>query len=296
MKLWEIKVEIKFECAAAADDVQLELGVLGWSVYEEVILKQAWVIGVFEQEAEAQEAWGMLEPLLEQAGVEFVGVCTMRELPNQDWKDSYKVHFKASQFGPLHWVPEWERATYKVPAGEVVLWLDPGLAFGTGNHETTRLCCERLVSWAQPQSQAVRAGKRIIDAGCGSGILALSASLLGYKAIEGFDNDAEAVRISEENATLNQLTSCVHFFTGDLITGLEGKQADLVMANILAHVLIEFSAPLIAAVAPGGTLVLSGILSQERDRVRDHFAAACPSWAVESRVMGEWSDVMLRRP
>ena len=103
----------------------------------------------------------------------FIGEAVLRSLPDQDWKDSYKAHFKASRFGRLHWVPEWERKSYSLPPGDVVLWLDPGLAFGTGNHETTRLCCERLVSHAEaaarPGARPVES-VRVIDAGCGSGI------------------------------------------------------------------------------------------------------------------------------
>lgn len=295
MNLWEIKVEVDFAKAAKADEVVGECGVAGWSLFEEVILRRAWVLGVFESEDEAVEAFGDLAPQLQEAGVEFISEISLRELADQDWKDSYKAHFKASRFGRLHWVPEWERNSYALPAGDVVLWLDPGLAFGTGNHETTRLCCERLVSWAEQDAPTLRATRRVIDAGCGSGILALSASLLGYTQVEGFDNDPEAVRISEENAALNQMQGRVRFFIGDLISGLEGRQADLVMANILADVLILFSKQLLAAVAPGGTLVLSGILAQERDKVRDHFAAAAPGWRVDSRIMGEWSDVVLVR-
>src|SRR5690606_13383313 len=99
------------------------------------------------------------------------------------------------------WVPVWERASYQVTNDDVVVWLDPGLAFGTGNHETTRLCCERLVSWSGARAREAR----VVDAGCGSGILALSAARLGFDDVRGFDHDAEAVRVSEENAALNEL-------------------------------------------------------------------------------------------
>lgn len=296
MNLWEYKIEIAQVNAETADNVLLELGVEGWSVFEEVILKQAWVQGVFQSKEEGLEHWEQLRPLLTEQGVKFIGAMESRELVEQEWKDSYKAHFKASKFGRLHWVPEWERGNYQVPAGDVVLWLDPGLAFGTGNHETTRLCCERLVSWAVSKNEHDLAKLRIVDAGCGSGILALSAALLGFAKIEGFDNDPEAVRISEENAALNKLEGKVRFFTGDLISGLAGREVDFMMANILADVLMIFSSQLLGAIAPGGTLVLSGILAQERDKVRNHFAAAAPGWIVESRIMGEWSDVVLVRP
>ena len=291
MQLAEIKTEIVPAGTEAADNVLLELGIDGWSILEDAIAKRAWIVGVFATPSEARRRWTELVSLLQEAAVECLGDPVVRDLGDRDWKDSYKAHFKAWQFGRLHWVPEWERATYRIPSDEVVLWLDPGLAFGTGNHETTRLCVERLVTFAESHPEA-----RVIDAGCGSGILALSASLLGYRDVVGFDNDPEAVRVSEENAALNQMAGRVKFYEGDLITGLAGRQGDIVMANILADVLVRFARELLAAVAPGGTLVLSGILAQERDKVRDAFAAAAPGWAVDSRIMGEWCDVQLVRP
>ena len=297
MELTEIKAEIPATDANAADDLLLELGVEGWSILEDAIAKRAWVVGIFAGEAEARARWEELRPLLANAGVGLVGEAVERALGDRDWKDSYKAHFHAWRFGRLHWVPVWERATFALPAGEAVLGLAPGLAFGTGNHETTRLCVERLVVLAAQAGGGRReAGGRVIDAGCGSGILALSAALLGYGDITGFDNDAEAVRVSGENAALNGLTGRVNFSTGDLVSGLAGRQADVLLANIQADVLMRFARELLGAVAPGGTLVLSGILAMERDAVRAVFVAAAPGWAVDSRLMGEWSDVVLTRP
>ncbi len=296
MSLYESKTEISPEAVDAIDEVLLELGVDGWSLLQDVIVKRAWLVGIFAAEAEAQARWAELKPLLQAALPELVvGEPEGRALADQDWRDSYKAHFKASQFGRLHWVPVWEREKFQPGAGEVVIWLDPGLAFGTGNHETTRLCCERLVVLAAQAGDRV-GGLRVVDAGCGSGILALSAAKLGFKQVEGFDNDPEAVRVSEENAALNELTGAVTFFTGDLVSGLAGRQADVLLANIQADVLMRFVGELTAAVAPGGALVLSGILAIELERVRGVFAAAVPAWKVESRVMGEWSDVALSRP
>jgi ribosomal protein L11 methyltransferase len=298
MNLVEIKAGIAPSSVEAADNVLLETGVEGWSIYEEVITPQAWLLGVFASETEARASWTELWPQLEAAAVSVLGAPTVRPLGDQDWKESYKAHFKAWRFGRLHWVPEWERATYRVPTGEVVLWLDPGLAFGTGNHESTRLCCERLVAFAEKQETEGGRGKklRVIDAGCGSGILALSAALLGFRDIVGFDNDPEAVRVSGQNAALNHLAGHVRFFAGDLITGLAGRQADLVLANIQADVLQRFAAELTGAVAPGGTLVLSGILAVEGDQVRAAFAAVAPGWSMTSRTLGEWCDLQIVRP
>jgi len=212
-------------------------------------------------------------------------------VPDTNWKESYKIHFKAWKFGELNWVPVWERDTFVLPAGEQVLWLDPGMAFGTGNHETTRLVVERLVDYKQRNG----AKGRVLDAGCGSGILALSAIKLGFNDVAGFDNDGVAVQVSEANAGLNAMAGAARFFVGDLVTGLAGHQAELVLANIQADVLVHHSRELVAAVAPGGELVLSGILAGEADRVATAFAGIVPDWRSDSREMGEWSDLVLRR-
>ena len=286
MSLTEIKAEIPATAVEETDVLLQELGAEGWSLLEDAIAKRAWVVGVFADEATARAAWVTLQPQLASASEPVV-----RLLADQDWRDSYKAHFKAWRSGRLHWVPVWERGTYVVPPGDVALWLDPGLALGTGNHETTRLCCERLVAYAARHGTR----GRVLDAGCGSGILALSAALLGFAEVAGFDNDPEAVRVSQENAALNERQGAVAFFVGDLVSGLAGRQADLLLANIQADVLMRFAADLVAAVAPGGVLVLSGILAVESGNVRQAFAAAAPGWAIEGRTLGEWSDLMLTR-
>ncbi len=298
MKLHELKAEILAEHSDVADDTLLEHGVAEWSLLQDAIARRAWVVGIFPGEAEARAGWEELSPLLVAAGVGVAGEPVLRALADQDWRDSYKAHFKAWRCGRLHWVPVWERGTYAVFPGDVVIWLDPGLAFGTGNHETTRLCCERLVAFAQCGIRNAECGidqMRVLDAGCGSGILALSAARLGFGTVAGFDNDPEAVRVSRENAALNGLAEAVEFFTGDLVSGLAGRQAELVLANIQADVLMRFAPELLGAVALGGELVLSGILAMELERVRAVFAAAAPGWVVESRTLGEWSDLRLAR-
>ncbi len=293
MALLEVKTEIPAAGANTADDRLLELGLGNWSVLEDVIVKRAWLVGICADEDEARTQWNDLALQLATEGVEPLSPPTFRSLADADWRDSYKAHFHAWQFGRLHWVPTWEREKFVLPSGDAVLWLDPGLAFGTGNHETTRLCVERLVTLAEEHGTT----GRVIDAGCGSGILALSAVLLGFQDVIGFDNDPEAVRISEENAALNGLASRVRFFTADVQSGLadEKARAQVLLANIQADVLMRFAVDLVAAVAPGGTLILSGILAHENAQVRTAFEECTPGWTVNARVMGEWSDVVLTR-
>ena len=294
MALFKIKSEIPFPSAEAVDSTLLDNELQNWSVLEDVILRRAWLVGIFPDEFEAAVAWKAVMPLLADAGVVVVGEPERQAMGDADWRESYKAHFHAWKFGRLHWVPVWERETFKLPMGDAVLWLDPGMAFGTGNHETTRLCVERIVEVTESEKRD-RSALRVIDAGCGSGILALSAALLGYGSVVGFDNDPEAVRVSEENAELNGVAGNVRFYVGDLASGFGEGPGDIVFANILANVLIQYARELTAAVAKGGTLILSGILAIEVEQVKAAFAAVAPDWRQESRVLGAWSDVVLVR-
>jgi ribosomal protein L11 methyltransferase len=287
--LTEIRIEIPADAADAANDVLLEAEDGGWSLLEDALARRAWIVGIFPEEAAARSRWAALRPLLPGAAR---GEPQLRAVAESDWRDSYKAHFQAWHFGRLHWVPLWERATFALPEGHAALWLDPGMAFGTGNHETTRLCCERLVTRVAADGPP----PRVIDAGCGSGILALSAAILGCGEVAAFDNDPEAVRISGENAAMNGLADRVRFSVADLASGLVGRSADLVLANIQADVLVRHVRELVRAVAPGGELVLSGILAAEGRAVQAAFTAAAPGWSSDSRPLGEWCDVVLRRP
>lgn len=285
--VFEFKVEVALSAVPAIEDLLAEQEEQRLMVLEDKPSGRAWLTGYFEARDAAQGAWRGFAPLLDPEWL--ATEPTFSELVDKDWKESYKEHFKAWKFGRLHWVPVWEREAFRLPEGEEVLWLDPGMAFGTGNHETTRLVVERLVRLAAEKG----IGGRVIDAGCGSGILALSAAKLGFASVAAFDNDPLAVEVSRENGELNGLAGRVDFYVGDLVTGLAGRQAELVLANIQADVLMRFARELLESVAPGGVLVLSGILATELAQVQEAFAAQTPGWRADARVLGEWSDLVL---
>jgi ribosomal protein L11 methyltransferase len=285
----EVTLPVPADQVDALDEFLLEFGEPRWMLTQDLPTASAKLVGVFETRVEADSAFSMLRA----ADARFAtGGAVFKELADADWRDSYKAHFKAWNFGSLHWVPVWEREKFALPAGHQVIWLDPGLAFGTGNHETTRLCCERLVALAREHGTA----RSVVDAGCGSGILALSAAALGFREVVGFATDPVAVQISAENAVANELSSRVAFYEDDLISGLANRRADIVLANIQADVLMRFAHALLNAVNPGGSLVLSGILARENEQVRDVFQKAAKGWTCEFRILGEWSDVLIGRP
>ena len=181
--------------------------------------------------------------------------CTVEEVPEQDW-----VRLTQSQFAPIRitdrlWiVPSWTAA----PEPDAInIELDPGMAFGTGSHPTTRLCLEWLC-------ENVRPGLSMLDYGCGSGILAIAAARLGACPVLGLDIDARAVEASNENAARNGVAGIVRAaHSGETVTAL----FDLVAANILTNPLCTLAPVIAARVAPGGRVALSGVLEQQAAQV-----------------------------
>lgn len=192
-----------------------------------------------------------------------------REVPDEDW-----VRLTQSQFGPIQvgdriWIiPSWHAADPELPSaggrdGDVVrIELDPGLAFGTGSHPTTHLCLEWLAG--RPL-----AGSTLLDYGCGSGILAIAAAMLGASSVEAVDIDEQAVQSTRDNALNNrvQVNACLPDAFGP-------GQFDVVVANILSNPLKVLAPMLANRVAPGGSLVLSGVLERQAREV----AAAYAPW------------------
>ena len=207
-------------------------------------------------------------------------------IPDEDWKFSYRKHFKVEVISPRLVVrPPWESVA-PVP-GQKVLTLDPGIAFGTGQHPTTRACLDAIDALA-----AEDAGRTFLDVGCGSGILAIAAALEGFREVRGFDNDPDAVRNANENAAANGLGAL--FFEGDLSAPDVTAPADVVAANVLAPVLVRFAREVGALVNPGGRLILSGILDEQYGEVRDAYAALGFA-EISSRLIGEWRTGLFSR-
>ncbi len=206
------------------------------------------------------------------------------EVVGDAWRDAWKEHYKPYAIAEgLVVRPPWE--PYEAKAGEKVLELEPGRAFGTGLHETTRLVARAIRAHASEVQ-----GKLVIDVGCGSGILALSAIALGAGRAVAIDNDPEAIDVTRENAARNALTDRVDASTTD-VAALD-LEAPLVLANIEARVLIPMAKDLQRRVAPGGLLLLSGILVPQKDDVR----AAYPDMELlDSPALGEWVLLALRK-
>lgn len=282
--MYEVRAELS---KAEFDELEMLIfetdGLEGWNLYENFENKGYRLQGVFDTEGEARAK------AVELSGkVDLEADLSVAELKDSDWKDSYKDHFKPWSVGNLHWVPTWLKSEYELPEGHEAVWLDPGMAFGTGNHGTTRLCVEQLIAYRDSGVDLSRVS--VLDAGCGSGILAISAAKLGFMNVAGFDIDEDAVRIAQENAKDNQVT-VIDFHVGDLDTGLRGRSADCLLANILSKTLLEFSTQLVASTSPGGSLILSGILGTEAENVRERFARFDELGKCSITYLDEWAAI-----
>lgn len=199
-----------------------------------------------------------------------------------DWLDAYKKYFKVTRLGERLVIrPSWE--PFEAGPGDVVVTVDPGRAFGTGTHESTRLVMTQL-------DRLVRGGERVLDVGCGTGILAICALKLGASEAYCIDVDPDAIEVTLENAASNQEEARVKASTQPVEEVAEIYP--LVLANIQATVLIPLAAAIAARVAPEGLLLLSGILVGQEDDVR----AAYPEFTLEaSPVEGEWISLVLKK-
>ncbi|AOE87682.1 50S ribosomal protein L11 methyltransferase [Pseudomonas sp. TCU-HL1] len=187
----------------------------------------------------------------------------IERIEDQDWERSWMDNFQPMRFGRRLWiVPSWHAAP---EPNAVNLLLDPGLAFGTGTHPTTALCLEWL------DGQALD-GCEVLDFGCGSGILAIAALLLGARQAVGTDIDMQALEASRDNASRNGIDPAR--FPVYLPADLPAKPAEVVVANILAGPLVSLAPQITSLVAPGGRLALSGILAEQADEVRAAYADA----------------------
>ena len=205
---------------------------------------------------------------------------------------------------PVEWVEEWRRFYVPIEVGErlllcpswleppsserMVITLDPGAAFGTGQHATTRLCLA-AVEWAHVEGGAV------LDVGCGSGLLAIAAAKLGARAVLGCDIDEHAVEIARQNAEANGVGPRLDLLVGSVDVARQRAPFDVIVANISSTVAVELAGPMAALLAPGGRVILGGFLARDRDEVAAAAVAAGLELRDEATEEG-WCVLMGVRP
>jgi ribosomal protein L11 methyltransferase len=231
------------------------------------------VVGLFAPDADVAAVLRTLQQALD---LPSVPACRLRRLQEQDWVRVWMDRFRPMRFGARLWICPTDQTPADPGPEAVVVTLDPGLAFGTGTHETTALCLEWLDRHLAP-------GADVIDYGCGSGILAVAAARLGARHIQAVDIDPQALYATGENARKNGVAERI---TGLAPEQLPARPVDCLLANILAGPLIGFAPRFAGLLRPGGSLVLSGILHDQAPEVA---AAYRDGFAMEPAVRrGDW--------
>ena len=225
----------------------------------------------------------------------------IRRLAEKDWTEAWKRQYQTQRVGRRTViVPAWEE--YAPAPGEVVLRLEPGMAFGTGLHPTTRLCLRALEEYCPP-------GGDLLDVGTGSGVLAIAAAKLGARSVLALDADQAAVSVARENVSMNGVDEQVtvrhgtlpggdavpvHFLSDGKLDLLETGHFDLILVNILAHVIIGLAPAISTRLAPGGTVIAAGLIDTQEQLVAESFQA------VGLRIVGraqekDWVSLIARR-
>lgn len=214
---------------------------------------------------------------------------SLEKVHNNDWTNSYKHHFKTWSYKNFNFIPEWERDQVQLNSEDIPIYIDPGMAFGTGAHETTRLCIEFLID---QYNSVQKTHGALLDVGCGSGILSILAKHIGFNHVLGIDNDNDAISNARLNARLNfsQINIALE---KTALEKVKEKSFLCVIANIQSDVLISNSIKLVELA--NSCLILSGILNYEVNDVIKVFQKnlnhKMPEFKHEVKSKGEWSTI-----
>lgn len=209
-----------------------------------------------------------------------------QELAEEDWADNWKKYYEPARIShQLTIVPSWTE-DYQPSPGEKLLRLDPGMAFGTGTHPTTKLSLYAL-------EQVLRGGERVLDVGTGSGVLSIAAVQLGAEQVFAYDLDEVAVKVAQENIDLNPGSDQIQIAAGNLLVGVE-ERAQVIVANILADILVLLTEDAYRLLEEEGYLIMSGIIADKWSMVRE--AAEAAGFYLERQMIeGEWNAGIFKK-
>lgn len=233
----------------------------------------------FSEEEDIDSIVASLKDQIEEKGL---GKISINDLDDEDYLNNWKKYFKPFKIGQNIIIkPSWE--DYKEKEDDIIIDIDPGMAFGTGTHETTSLCIEAL-------EENVKKGDTVFDIGCGSGILSIVSAKLGAKNLVAIDLDPACVRISKENIEKNNLSDIIEVKHGDLLDVLEGE-ADIIVANIIAEAILSITGDIKDYLKGGGIFISSGIILDKRDRVLESLRNN--GFKIEEiKTQGEWVSII----
>lgn len=250
----------------------------------EVLLKEEQKPGVTFYLDDDENGRALLKQIEERFANEEGGTFSLssRVADDEEWKDNWKEYFKPAKVTERLVVkPSWEK--YERKEGDLVIEIDPGMAFGTGTHATTGMCMQLLENYIDSPKDVV------LDVGCGSGILAMAAALLGAERVVGVDLDPVAVEVAKENVAQNSLTDRIEIAEGDLTKGLSLK-ADIVVANLMADLVIMLAKDVAKHLCGKGIFISSGILVEKRTQV-EQALAECGFRILEVREKDGWCAI-----
>lgn len=265
------------------DVIDLSNRKAGWDFLgintENLNLEELKIKAYFSQEEDIESILAFLKENIEGKGL---GSVSTDEIEDEDFLNNWKQYFKPFKIGENIIIkPSWEE--YKEKEGDIIIEIDPGMAFGTGTHETTSLCIEGLEKYLQK-------GDKVFDIGCGSGILSIASAKLGAGEITAIDLDPMCVKVSQENISKNNLADMVEVKQGDLFDVIEG-QADLIVANIIAEAIITMTHNIGNYIIDGGIFISSGIILDKKDMVLK--ALEDNGFRVkEVKKQGEWVSII----
>ncbi len=257
---------------------------ISWDYVDEELLKsvddKVSVVGFFPEDYSAAGLEVALSELKAVSSLPLGSLETSASVINsEDWENEWRKYYAPIEIGGVTIVPAW----LKHEGGSVPVFVEPGMAFGTGNHETTALCVKLM-------QDVDLTGKTVVDIGCGSGILGITAAKLGAASVLLSDLDPLAVEATRSNIALNGVSGC-EVRCGDLELG--GKSADVVLANITADVLVRLYDKLGGALNAGGYAILSGIIHARADEVLARYEVGFDVIKREKR--GEWQALLLKK-
>ncbi len=310
MKWIEVQVKTTAEAVETVSSILYDVGAGGLSIEDpnDIILY-----------AESDECWDYIEPsLLEQQfegvivkayfpegedlidkielikqNVELIpqynldkglGEVTTSEVYEKDWAEAWKKYYKPKKIGDRIVVkPSWEE--YDKEDNDIILELDPGMAFGTGTHETTILCIRQLEKY-------IKSGQTVFDVGCGSGILSIAAAKLGAEKVISVDFDELAIKVTNENARINHVENILDIRHGNLLD-VVNETSDIIVANIIAEIIVVLTKDIPKFLKKGGVFITSGIIHEKIDMVKTAMIAEGLE-IIDTIILGEWASVVAK--